>query len=66
MRNKRKIFDKIKKPTNKVDSKNFLSFTSMTNYATLAPERLIWREKFQIMLSSTGNILISVDFFSEK
>ena len=45
MRTKRKIFDKIKKPTIKVDSKNFLSFTSMTNYATLDPERLIWREK---------------------
>ncbi len=41
MRIKRKIFDEIKKSTNKVDSKNFLSLTSMTNYATLAPERLI-------------------------
>ena len=66
MRTKRKIFDKIKKPTNKVDSKNFLSLNSMTNYATLDHERLIWRKKVQIILLSTGNILIPVDFFSEK
>ena len=50
MRSKRKIFDKIKKPTNKVDSKNFLSFTSMTNYATLDPERLIWRKSLMFVV----------------
>ena len=60
MRTKRKIFDKIKKPTNKVDSKNFLSFTSMTNYATLDPERLIWRENFKYRIKKC--IYWNIDF----